>query len=467
MAESAPLPVAPQASVAPETTASAKPAAFILTGSFPVISRDPLYLKELTRRGLKALVITSAAYRERATAQMADASGPMSAIGEIAFVDGDVTIEAAFVAGAIATVTAWLAKYTIVGAYAVGDVLAEPTGLLCDRLGIPGPGLLASRACRSKYLQRWYAPELSPRSVVIPAAQRARALETTELDPDLAYAIEQIGFPAVVKPASRHSSWGVLTVANLAELRHELAGYRPHEIILVEELVPGQEYSVESLVCQGEIVFASVTRKETTQSHERTFVELAHTVPEHRPEVNDRLLAANAALLARLRFGSGITHSEWRITPDGRSVLMEIAGRTPGDGLMTLYLLASGAPLEPQILNIALGEPASYPAPRRYARQVYLEHEAGVLADVSLRWPGAQPQWIGEGGVWPEIGPGAADDPPTLRAVLVLKDRDSKLVELESSDDRAVTFFIDAASPEQLDELERQVTAAITITTQP
>jgi hypothetical protein len=46
-----------------------KPAAFILTGSFPVISRDPLYVTELRRRGLTILVITSSAYRERATAQ--------------------------------------------------------------------------------------------------------------------------------------------------------------------------------------------------------------------------------------------------------------------------------------------------------------------------------------------------------------------------------------------------------------
>jgi len=442
-----------------------KPDAFILTGSFPVISRDPLYLAELTRHGLKPLVITSSAYRERATGQISVSGGPMSAICEIAFVDGDVTIEGAFVAGASATVTAWLAKYTIVGAYAVGDVLAEPTGLLCDRLGLPGPGLLASRACRSKYLQRWYAADLSPRSIVIPAAQRAQVLESTEFDPELAAAIERVGFPAVVKPASRHSSWGVLTVANLPELRHELASYRPHEIVLVEERVSGQEYSVESLVQRGGIVFTSATRKETTQSGERTFVELAHTVPEPAGDVAELLLAANAALLHRLRFADGIAHSEWRVTPDGRAVLMEVAGRTPGDGLMALYHLATGVPLEPQILNIALGQAASYPAPRRYARQVYLEHEPGVLTDVAVDWPGVQPYWVGEGGVWPEIAPGPADDEPALRAVLVLKDQGSKLTELESSDDRAVAFFIDAPSADQLDALERRVRAAITITT--
>jgi biotin carboxylase len=437
-----------------------KPDAFILTGSFPVISRDPTFLAELSRRGLKALVITASAYRERALAQMADSGGPMAAIADIAFVDGDVTVEGAFVAGAIAVVTAWREKYHVVGAYAVGDVLAEPTGLLCDGLRVPSPGLRASRACRSKYLQRWYLPEFSPRSVVIPAARRARADRDSQLDADL----DAIGLPAVIKPASRHSSWGVLRVSDRAELRRELAAYPEHEILLVEELVGGQEYSVESLVQRGAVVFASATRKET-QAHGRTFVELSHTVPEHREEIRERLLAANALLLERLGFGDGIAHSEWRLAPDGRIVLMEMAARTPGGGLMTLYRLATGVPMEPEILNIALGEPARYPAPHRFARQVYLEHEPGVLDDVAVAWPDVEPQWLGEGGVWPEIKPGSADDDPALRAVLVLKERGSELRAMESSDDRAVTFFIDAGSPEQLDALEQRVRAAISIKT--
>jgi biotin carboxylase len=441
-----------------------KPDAFILTGSFPVISRDPLYLAELGRRGLQALVITSAAYRERALAQMSVRGGPMAAIADIAFVVGDVTVAGAFVAGAIAAVTAWRSKYRIVGAYAVGDVLAEPTGLLCDGLGLPAPGLLASRACRSKYLQRWYVPGLSPRSVVIPAAQRLAAGDDGRSDPDLTAALAAVGFPAVVKPASRHSSWGVVAVRDQAELWRELTSFPDHEIVLVEEQIVGPEYSVESLIQHGTIVFASATAK-GTQANGRTFVDLSHSVPEPRPDLCELLLAANAELLAGLRFADGIAHSEWRVTCDGRAVLMEIAGRTPGDGLMALYHLATGAPLEVEILNIALGVQASYPAPRRFARQVYLEHEPGVLDDVTVKWADVRPRWIGAGGVWPEIKPGAADDEPTLRAVLVLSQRGARLAELASSDDRVVTFFIDAPTTRGLDALERQVRAAITIST--
>jgi ATP-grasp domain len=431
--------------------AERRPEAFILTGSFPVIRRNPLYLTELSRRGLKVLVITAASYREQATSAIADPSNPASEIAEIAFVTGDYSVQGAFVPGAVAHAMAWRRRYTIVGAYAVGDYLAEATGLLCDGLGVRSPGLRASRACRSKYLQRWYVPELSPASLVIPAGER----ETASLD--------AVTFPAVVKPAGRASSSGVVTVLDQAELRRRLRTYPEHEIVLVEEKVAGPEFSVESLVQDGRVVFASVTGKETTDSHAQTFVELVHSVPSSCAEVRDTLVCANRQLLERLGFEDGITHSEWRLGPGGRPVLMEIAARTPGDGLLVLYQLATGAPLEPEILRLALGEPASYPEPRRFTRQVYLEHEPGVLHDVVVRWPGVEPVWISDSGVWPEIEPGSAGDEPALRAVLVLKKAGSELVALADSDDRSVTFFIDAATPDELDELERRVRAAVTI----
>ncbi len=418
-----------------------------------MICRAPLYLRELSRRGLRILVVTPASWREQALAQMRDPAHPASVIEEIAFTDGDVNTDNSFTAGVISGVRAWRDRYDIAGVYAVGETLVEPTGLLADALGLPSPGLRATRACRSKYLQRWYLPEFSPASVVLPPAARAT------------FTAADVSFPAVVKPASRHSSSGVETVRDPAELRAQLDAYLPHETVLVEEKVTGQEFSVESLVQDGRVVFASVTRKETTESGTRTFVELSHSVPNELDGVNEIILDANRRMLERLAFGCGIAHAEWRVDDTGRAYLMEVAARTPGDGLSILYSLATGAPMEPELIRIALGEPASYPAPRRYARQVYLEHEPGLLGDVTVDWPGISPAWVGEGGLWPEIAPGAPDDPPTLRAVLVLKDRGDELGPLHSSDDRAVTFLIDAPTPAELDELEMRVRHAVRIHT--
>jgi biotin carboxylase len=432
-----------------------KPNAFVLTGAFYVICRNPRYLTELAERGLKILVITAESWRDQASAAMKDLDHPASLIDDIAYVEGELSIEGSFTAGTIAAGAGWRDRYTIVGIHSVGETLVEATGLLADGLGLPGPGLRATRASRSKYLQRWYMPEFSPPSVVVPAAERAT------------FDWSGVRFPAVVKPASRHSSSGVVAVSNLVELLEQVMTYPVHEIILVETKVAGQEFSVESLVQDGKELLASVTRKETTESSDRTFVELSHSVPHTDADECALLLAANRRMLDLLAFSDGIAHSEWRIGADGRPYLMEVAARTPGDGLTVLYQLATGLPLEPEIIRVALGEPTAYPQLRRYTRQVYLEHEPAVLHDVTVDWPGVEPIWVGEKGLWDEINPGDADDPPTLRAVLVLKDRGTELHPLRSSEDRAVTFLIDAAAPEQLDELERAVRAAVVIHTVP
>jgi hypothetical protein len=432
-----------------------KPRAFILSGAFFVVGRNPLFIHELVRQDIKVLFITPARHRDRALACRADPAHPASLLDDIAFVDGALDMEGSFTAGVISTGLRWRDRYDIVGIYAIGETLVEPTGVLADGLGLPGPGARATRACRSKYLQRWYLPEFSPLSAVVCLGERS----SPQLGP--------VTFPAVVKPAARTSSSGVVTVLDYAELQAQLATYPAHETILVETKVAGQEFSVESIVQDGRTIFGSVTRKETTESQVRTFVELSHTVPSEQQDTRKTLLAANQRLLDRLAFENGTTHSEWRVDGGGRAVLMEVACRAPGDGLMTLYLLATGAPLEPQILRVALGQPASYPAPRRHARQVYLNHQVGRLDDVTLDWPGVEPQWMGAQGSWPEIGPGAADEPPTLRAVLVLKDRGHELRCLAESDDRAVTFFIDAPSPAELDNLERQVRSALSVQVAP
>jgi hypothetical protein len=438
-----------------EQQRAARPRAFILTGYLPVVCRDSIYLDDLRRRGLKVLVITPAMSRSYAQTHGDDPAHPVSKLDEIAFVDGSVASEGSFLPGVIEHAERWRRTYDVVGIYAVGETLVEPTGLIADYFGLPFPGLRAARACRSKYLQRWYLPELSPVSVLMPPGTRDSVDHGT------------VAFPAVVKPATRHSSEGVQKVHDHAELVAQLDDYPPQETILVEQMITGQEYSVESLTQDGKTLFSSVTRKETTDVDSRYFVEMAHTVPAPRDDAWDAVQRANIAMLDRLGVENGITHAEWRLDSQGEARLMEVAARTPGDGIMLLYRLATGRPMEPEILRIALGEAADYPSARRYARQVYVGHRPGTLVDVEVDWPGFEARWVDDGNPWPEIPALPADHPPALRAVFVYEARGAQLGPIRSSDDRAVTFFIDAPTIAELDELEERVRRAITIQTTP
>ncbi|WP_460395219.1 ATP-grasp domain-containing protein [Actinophytocola sediminis] len=431
-----------------------RPAAFVLTGAFRVICRNHKYLTALARRGLRALVLCPESSREQAQAVLAAGAGPVPTIAEVAYAAGELDQEGSFVPDVLAVLGDWRDRYRIVGVYAMEETLVEPTGLVCDLLGVPAPGLRASRVCRNKYLQRGYLAPFSPQSTIVPPGRR----HTVDL------AAQR--YPVVVKPATRHASSGVLACERPDEVAALLPTYRPHETVLIEQKVVGQEFSVESLVSGGEVRFASVTRKETTDTTERTFVELVHSVPAGR-EVTETLLTEDRKVLRALDFADGVAHSEWRVTDAGETFLMEIASRTPGDGLTLLYEFACGRPIEEQIIAIALGEQVDYPAPRRRARQVYLRHPVGVLREVTVDWPGVRPVWLGDTDLWPAAVPGNADDPPALRLVLVLKERGSELGQLISSDDRAVTFFIDADTEAELDQLEHQVRAAIALSVDP
>ncbi len=432
-----------------------RPRAFILTGYLPVVCRDSIYIDDLRRRDLKVLVITPAISRPYATAHGDDPAHPISRIVEIAFVDGSAGSEGSFLPGVMRHAERWRTQYDVVGIYAVGETLVEPTGLVADYFGLPFPGLRASRVCRNKYLQRWYLPDLSPTSVLIPPGARDSVDSAS------------VPFPAVVKPATRHSSEGVLMVHDHAELARQLVEYPDQETILVEQMITGQEYSVESLTQDGKTLFSSVTRKETTDVDSQYFVEMAHTVPAAHDDAWDAVQRANIEMLDRLAVEDGITHAEWRLDARGEARLMEVAARTPGDGIMVLYRLATGRPMEPEILRIALGEPADYPAARRYARQVYVAHRPGILADVAVDWPGVEARWVDDGNPWPDIPALPADAPAALRAVLVYEARGAKLGPIRSSDDRAVTFFIDAPTIAELDEIEERARRAVTIRTAP
>ncbi|MEW5289779.1 ATP-grasp domain-containing protein [Erwinia papayae] len=426
------------------------PRAFVLTGAFWVICRNSLYLRELAKREIAVLVITPTSYRQDAEAARNDRQSATALIADIAYVQGALDREASFNPSVIAALQQWQQQYQIVGAFAVGETLVEPIGIVADALGLRSPGLRATRVCRSKYLQRFYLGQFSPLSQVVAPEKRH------EID------WHSLPWPLIIKPATRHSSSGVISVDNAQQARAALVDYPDYETLLLEQRVEGQEYSVESLVQEGDIIFSSVTHKVTTDKHSNTFVELAHTVPGSGAE-NALLLRAARQVLNKLDFRNGIAHSEWRLASDGKPYLMEIAARTPGDGILPLYRLACGQPLESAILSIMLGEQARYPAANRVARQVYLEHRPGVLKDVQLRWPGVEVSWIEDNQTWPEIAPGQPQDAPALRAVFVHKKRGELLTPLRSSDDRAVTFFIDASCEADLDRLEAEVSATITL----
>ncbi len=431
-----------------DTAAAGHRPAVIIVTDLVVLSKHLSLVAETQRRGLTPLFVfgpeTPAAPLAR---HRADPRHPLPYEAELVHVD-DTSLDTLLLA-----VQPWLRRHDITAVLNVGEVFVESAGALAQTLGLPGPGAHAARVCRHKMLQRLAVPRLAPRWRPIDPADHAPAD-----DEDL--------YPAVLKPVGRMSSSGVRAVDDPAALRAELPHYPARELLLLEERVHGAEFSVESLVHDGTVVWAGITAKRTNEDGTSFFTETGHTSPAPglRPQDEQRLLDANAELLHAIGFGSGMSHAEFRLTGD-RAVLMEVAARPPGDAITRLWHLATGRPLEPALVDLALGIRPEPRTVRRRAHQIYLEHPHGILREVEA--DGLPVLWVTEDGRWPELSPTAADAPARACAVVVSRHRGELLGDIADSGQRSVSLVVDGPLDEDIDAAAAKLAHTVRIHTDP
>ncbi|MFJ4775216.1 acetyl-CoA carboxylase biotin carboxylase subunit family protein [Streptomyces sp. NPDC088762] len=424
------------------------PGAVLFMGDLVVLARQGRLIQEARSRGLAALAVVSTdTDLERLAAARADSSHALSGLTDV------VQVTDARIATVIPAVQPLLRTYDVQGVISVGEVFVEPVGVLADCLGLPGTGSAAAVICRNKLLQRTAVPEFSPRWQVVPVAERA------------GFTLPAEHFPAVVKPAGRFYSSGVRQVYDQAELTEALGVFGDEEISLVEARVVGREFSVEALVQGGEVFWSGVTGKETNEHESDFFTELSHTSPAPiGPEEEAALIAANTEVLRRVGVRDGITHAEYRLTTDG-VVLMEVAARLPGDAITFLWELATGEPFEPVMLDLALGVPASYPAPRRRARQHFLDHPHGVLRDVTA--DGVEVSWPSRDDRWPLLAPVGPAAPAQPRAVLVGRLPGDLLGDQRDSGHRSASVIVDAPLDTDADLVTKRAVELVTFDVDP
>lgn len=241
------------------------------------------------------------------------------------------------------------------GALAFSETHVQAAALVAESHGLPGPGLYAAQVSRNKALQRQLygaAGIPQPHSRIVARLDKAAPSD----------------FPLVVKPLSGSGSSGVEQVADPSAWEDAVARRAGGGPYLVEEYATGTEYSWEGLVREGRVLFGNLTVKTTTGPP--AFVELLH-VPSTGAadrELRERADRLGAEVVDALRMRDGLVHLEFRITPDGRTAVMEAAVRTPGDFLMDVVSRAHGIDLYESCIRLALGEEPALPVPGRAPR---------------------------------------------------------------------------------------------------
>jgi biotin carboxylase len=124
--------------------------------------------------------------------------------------------------------------------------------------------------------------------------------------------------------------------------------------LLVEDYIPGPEFTVEGLLEAGRLrVLALFDKPDPLEGP--TFEETIFVTPSRLPPAAQRALEAEAAAACRaLELTEGPVHAELRLS-GGRPVLLEVAARTIGGLCSRALRFGTGISLEELVLRHALG----------------------------------------------------------------------------------------------------------------
>lgn len=188
-----------------------------------------------------------------------------------------------------------------------------------------------------------------------PSPKSIEVIEGSSLPPLL----DELSYPAIVKPTDRSGSRGITRVDNysqMADALHTAFKVSWEHRALVEEYLEGEEFSVEFCSWEGKHHFLQMTRKFTTGAP--NYIETGHIEPAMvDKDTSLRTQAVVSHALDSLGVEYGASHSEVKINAKGEPWLVEIGSRMGGDCIGSdLVELSSGIDFLAAVINVALGE---------------------------------------------------------------------------------------------------------------
>jgi hypothetical protein len=216
------------------------------------------------------------------------------------------------------------------------EQLQVPLATAREALGIDGLGVEAANNFRDKARMKDCL-----RSAGVPCARHA-------LVGDRKTAIEfgeRVGYPLVVKPpagAGGKSTWRIDSAAQLAELL-EKHPPDPNRLTLFEEFVRGTEYSFDSVMIDGKLVWHSISRymPSPLEVLENPWIQWCVMLPRDISATEfDPIRSAGETALHALGMTTGLSHMEWFRLADDRIAISEVGARPPGAQITSLLSYA-------------------------------------------------------------------------------------------------------------------------------
>ncbi len=256
--------------------------------------------------------------------------------------------------------TAWLFRNRRIDRIvALDDFDVEVAAAMREHFRLPGLNDSNARFFRDKLSMRVKARELG---ITVPR------FTPVFHHPDVARFLEEVPAPWLIKPRGEASAVGIKKLKSAQEAWaaiHDLGDRQSYHVL--EQMIPGDLYHVDSLMQDGKIAFAEVGR------YGRPLLEVAHeggiyvtrTQPRDSKEAR-LLLEANAKVLEGFGLRRGASHTEFIIgRDDGKPYFIETSARVGGANISEMVEAATGVNLWSEWAKLEIeGEGFAYKAPR-------------------------------------------------------------------------------------------------------
>ena len=247
-----------------------------------------------------------------------------------------------------------------------------------ERFDLPGPRTDLCRSLIDKGIQRrvWQKAGVpSPRFLTFTSKFHLLA------------AIPTFGFPSIIKPTDSSGSRGVTKLEssrdNLVEAVERAFLYSKSGEVLLEDYMPGIEFTVEVFCSQNKVNVLAVTEKKKVAGTRGTVArELA--TPDRSPNVIARITDAVVSAFFALGYLEGPGHAEIILMEDGNLGLVEVAGRGGGFMVFDKFVpLTSGVNIARLTALQAVGFPiATVNVEQRAAVLRFFPSQVGTLQAV-------------------------------------------------------------------------------------
>jgi hypothetical protein len=230
------------------------------------------------------------------------------------------------------------------------DFDVETAAFLREHLRVPGMGETTARYFRDKLAMRARARD---RGIAIPPFVHV-------LNHDrIREFFEKVPGPWLLKPRSEASAIGIKRLASAEEawpLIHQLGDLQSNH--LIEKMIPGDVYHVDSVVSERKVVFAEVHkyRKPLLEVWTGGGLFATRTLDRKDP-LRERILKAYDLCVEHLGLVRGVMHTEFIVgRDDGEVYFLETAARVGGAHITDLVEQTTGINLWREWAKIELSQ---------------------------------------------------------------------------------------------------------------